>query len=94
MENSGKRNGTEIVQVYVKKVNDIEGPIKTLKGFKRVNIAAGKTQQVTIDLPPATFEFYDWSQRKMAITPGEYEIFYGNSSDIDDLKLVKVTVID
>jgi beta-glucosidase len=68
--NTGKRDGTEIVQVYVRKVNDVEGPLKTLKGFKRVEVAAGKTHNVTIDLPPSSFEFYDWSQRKMAVTPG------------------------
>lgn len=90
--NTGNRKGTEIVQVYVRKVNDIEGPLKTLKGFKRVEVEKGKTQQITIDLPPSSFEFYDWSQREMAVTPGEYEVFYGNSSDSKDLKLIKITI--
>ena len=90
--NTGKRDGTEIVQVYVRKVKDTDGPLKTLKGFKRVNVAAGKTQQVTIDLSPASFEFYDWNQLKMAVTPGEYEIYYGNSSDDKNLKVSKITV--
>lgn len=92
VKNSGKMNGTEIVQVYVRKVNDLEGPIKTLKGFKRVEVAAGNTQQVFIELPPSTFEFYDWGQRKMAIVPGEFEILYGNSSDDKDLKSILVTI--
>jgi beta-glucosidase len=90
--NTGKRDGTEIVQVYVRKVNDVEGPLKTLKGFKRVDVAAGKTQTVTIGLPSSSFEFYDWSQRKMAVTPGEYEVSIGNSSDIKDLKLSKIII--
>lgn len=92
VKNSGEMNGTEIVQVYVRKVNDIGGPIKTLKGFKRVEVAVGKTQQVFIELPPSTFEFYDWGQRKMAVVPGEYEIYYGNSSDDKDLKSILVTI--
>lgn len=92
VSNAGKRDGTEIVQVYVRKVNDIEGPLKTLKGFKRVEVEKGKTQQITIDLPPSSFEFYDWSQREMAVTTGEYEVFYGNSSDSKDLKLIKITI--
>ena len=90
--NIGKRNGTEIVQIYVRKLNDLEGPLKTLKGFKRVELAAGKSQMVTIDLPSSSFEFYDWSQRKMMVTPGDYEVFYGNSSDAKDLKISKVTI--
>ncbi|MBL3655550.1 xylan 1,4-beta-xylosidase [Fulvivirga sediminis] len=92
VKNAGKMNGTEIVQVYVRKVNDVDGPIKTLKAFKRAEIMAGKTQKVSVQLPPSSFEFYDWKQRKMAIVPGEYELLYGNSSDDKDLKSVHVTL--
>ena len=93
VKNSGKRDGTEIVQVYVRKVNDIAGPLKTLKGFKRVEVARGKTEQATIDLPPSSFEFYDWAKREMAVVPGDYEVFYGNSSDTKDLKKVTVHIL-
>jgi beta-glucosidase len=92
VSNTGKRQGTEIVQVYVRKVNDVDGPLKTLKGFQRVSLNAGQKTNVTIDLPASSFEFYDWSQRKMMVTPGEYEIFYGNSSDAKDLKKTTVVV--
>jgi beta-glucosidase len=92
VKNAGKRDGTEIVQVYIRKINDVEGPLKTLRGFKRVNLAAGKMSQATVQLTPSSFEFYDWAQRKMAVTPGEYEVLYGNSSDAKDLKSVKVTI--
>ena len=91
--NVGKRDGVEVVQVYIRKVNDIEGPLKTLRGFKRIEIPAGKTQQVSIDLSPSSFEFFDWSQRKMMVTPGEYEVYCGNSSEVKDLKMVKVTIL-
>ena len=91
--NTGERNGTEIVQVYVRKVDDVDGPLKTLKGFQRVDVAAGKTQIVTINLPPSSFEFYDWGQRKMMIDPGKYEVFYGNSSDAEVLKSTKITIL-
>ena len=94
VKNTGKRDGTEIVQVYIKKVNDVEGPLKTLKGFKRVAVPVGQTQQAFINLPPASFEFYDWAQRKMAVTPGDYLIFYGNSSDSKNLKTVNVKITD
>ena len=92
VKNTGSFDGTEIIQVYVRKINDVEGPIKTLKGFKRVELAAGKSQQATIELPYGTFEFYDWKQRKMTTVPGEYELFYGNSSDAKDLKTLKVKI--
>jgi beta-glucosidase len=92
VKNSGKLDGTEIVQVYIRKADDTEGPLKTLKGFQRAEIPAGKTHQVTIDLPPSSFEFYDLNQRKMVVTPGEYEAYYGNSSDAKDLKMATLTI--
>lgn len=93
VSNTGKRDGTEILQVYVKKVSDTDGPNKTLRGFKRVDVKAGKTTPVTIELTPSSFEFYDRSQHKMAVTPGEYEVFYGNSSDTKDLKVLKISLL-
>ena len=92
VKNTGKRDGTEIVQVYVRKVNDLEGPLKTLRGFQRVEVAPGKSKQTTIELAPSSFEFYDWAQRNMAVTPGEYEVYYGNSSDTKDLKYLTVKI--
>ena len=90
--NTGKRDGTEIVQVYVHKVNDTDGPLKTLRGFQRVNVASGATSQATIALPHSAFEFYDRKSGKLAVTSGEYEVWYGNSSDKKDLKSLKVTI--
>ncbi|MFH1197805.1 MAG: xylan 1,4-beta-xylosidase [bacterium] len=93
VSNTGKRDGIEIVQVYVRKVNDTDGPIKTLKGFQRVNVAAGKTDQAVINLPYLSFEFFDRASGEMTITAGEYEVFYGTSSDAKDLKTLKITVL-
>lgn len=93
VKNTGKYDGTEIVQIYIRKTDDIEGPLKTLRAFKRVSIIAGRSEQINIDLPSSSFEFYDWSQRKMAVTPGIYEIYYGNSSDTKDLKILKITLL-
>jgi beta-glucosidase len=92
VSNTGKRKGTEIVQVYVRKVNDTDGPLRTLRGFQRIDVAAGKTSRAVINLPYTSFEFFNRTSRKMAVTPGEYEVWYGNSSDATDLKLTKITV--
>lgn len=90
--NTGKRSGTEIVQVYIRKVGDKDGPIKTLRAFQRVTLAAGKSTQITMSLPPTTFEFFDRSNGKMMITSGQYEILYGNSSLDKDLKVEKIII--
>ena len=90
--NTGKRNGIEIVQVYVKKVNDNGGAIKTLRGFKRTDVAAGKTVDAVVDLHPSAFEFYNNKTLRMDVTTGEYELWYGNSSAQKDLKMIKITI--
>lgn len=90
--NSGEVKGTEVIQVYTRKVEDIGGPLKTLKAFSRIELAAGESQQISLDLPPSSFEFYDWGERKMAVTPGEYEVYYGSSSDPEDLKMINITI--
>jgi beta-glucosidase len=92
ISNTGKVDGTEIVQVYVHKVNDADGPIKTLRGFQRVEIASGKSSQAVINLPYNSFEFFDRKSGKMKVTAGEYELFYGNSSASKNLKQVKVII--
>jgi beta-glucosidase len=91
--NTGKRHGTEIIQVYVRKQNDTSGVTKTLRGFRRINIPTAKTVNAVIDLPYAAFEFYDDKALQMKVTAGEYEIFYGNSSNAKDLKSMKVNVL-
>jgi beta-glucosidase len=90
--NTGKRDGIEIVQVYVHKVKDADGPLKALRGFQRVNVSAGKTSQVTINLPYTAFEFFNSSSFKMVTSSGEYELWYGNSSDAKDLKMIQITI--
>ena len=93
VSNKGKRSGTEIVQVYVRKVNDTDGPLKTLKGFQRVEVSAGKTAQAVIDLLYNSFEFFDRSTGKMDVATGEYEILYGNSSDAKALKTIYIKLL-
>lgn len=46
------------------KVNNIEGTIKLSRAFKRTEIKAKKVQEVTIDLPSSSFEFFDWGSKK------------------------------
>ena len=78
--------------MYVRKLNDPDGPLKTLKAFKRIDLKAGEKQNITIDLPASSFEFYDAKIIGMNVTPGEYEVYYGNSSDTKDLKMTKVFI--
>jgi beta-glucosidase len=78
--NTGKRDGTEIVQLYIRNLQDPDGPLKSLRAFQRVSVKAGQTQNVTFKLTPKAFEFFDTATNTMRIKPGKYQLFYGNSS--------------
>jgi len=78
--------------VYVRKTGDSDGPLKTLRGFKRIVVPAATTATALINLPPSTFEFYDNNYGKMTVAAGEYELLYGNSSAEKDLKMVKISI--
>ena len=86
VRNSGEREGTEVVQVYVRNPRDTNGPLKTLRAFQRVHLKAGERQTVTIPLPREAFELWDASSNTMRVRPGIYEVFVGTSSDDKDLK--------
>lgn len=92
VKNTGKRRGTEILQVYVKKLND-EGPIRTLRAFTRVDLKPGTSQEVSLQLQPSFFEWYSKTTRRMDIAPGDYEIFYGTSSDEKDLQKITLRLL-
>ena len=91
--NTGSRDGDEVVQVYVKSLDIAEAPIKSLKGFQRVNIAAGQTSNVEIELTSKAFEYYDETIDELSPMSGKYQILYGSSSRDEDLKSLDFEVM-
>jgi beta-glucosidase len=92
VKNTGKRDGTEIVQVYIRNTADKEGPLKTLRAFKRVNVKAGQKVTETIHLSRESFEGWDSETNTMRIKPGTYDILVGNSSLDKDLNRLTVQI--
>ena len=84
--NTGNREGTETVQVYVKRLNDAGAPIKALKGFQKLSLKAGETKQAEITLDGEAFEYYEEKIDELAVKPGKYQILYGKSSRDEDLQ--------
>ncbi|MBQ6226334.1 MAG: glycoside hydrolase family 3 C-terminal domain-containing protein [Bacteroidaceae bacterium] len=78
VSNKSKRDGEETVLVYLSKVGDTDGPIRTLRAFQRVEVPAGSTQTVSIPLPDSAFEWWDVKSNAMRILPGQYVIQVGN----------------
>ena len=92
VKNTGVRNGTETVQVYIRNIADKKGPLKTLKAYKKVDLQAGESKTVTIDLPRKSFEGWDAKTNTMRVVSGKYEIMVGNSSADKDLKKITVNI--
>ena len=86
VKNTGKRNGTETVQLYIRKPGDVGGPNKTLRAFRRVTVTAGATSTVRIPLDEEIFTWWSEGAQDMAPVHGEYELLYGGSSADEDLK--------
>ena len=92
MKNTGKVDGTEVVQVYMRNTADVEGPLKTLRAYERVSLKAGESKTVDIDFPRERFEGWDVKTNTMRVVPGKYEIMVGSSSADKDLKRIRVNV--
>ena len=90
--NTGNREGAETVQVYVKALDYPEAPIKSLRGFQKLTLAAGQTAQATITLDGEAFEYYDPSIDELSTRPGRYQILYGSSSREGDLQSLEFVV--
>ncbi|MBR4522475.1 MAG: glycoside hydrolase family 3 C-terminal domain-containing protein [Prevotella sp.] len=90
--NTGNREGTETVQLYVRDKADTEGPTKSLKGFQRVTLTAGETKTVTIPLTRKTFELWDGITSTMRTKAGTYEVMCGNSSADPDMKKLELKI--
>ena len=90
--NTGTRSGDEVIQVYVRRPSDKEGPLKTLRAYQRVSLKAGETKTVRLPFPRERFEGWDASTNTMRVLPGKYELMVGTSSDNNSLKKITVKV--
>ena len=91
IKNTGTVDGTETAQLYLKRTDDMNGPAKTLRGFQRVDLKAGETKTVTIQMNEEDFETFDEATNTMRVLKGKkYQLMVGASSREQDLKTVIV----
>lgn len=90
LRNTGKRAGTEIAQVYIRRTEDVNGPIKTLRDFRRVTLRPGETQTVSFVIQPDQFETFDEATHTMRVMSGKYTLMYGGSSAEYSLKKINI----
>ena len=92
VENTGDREGTETIQVYVKALDYDEASIKDLRGFAKINLKPGEKGKVEIELNGESFQYYDPSIDELSTKTGRYQIFYGTSSLEEDLQTIDFVV--
>jgi len=81
IQNTGSRYGKEIVQLYVKDPSSrLKRPEKELKGFEKIGINPGQSQQVEFVLEARDFSYYDPALHRWVAESGEFDILIGASS--------------
>ncbi|MBR3075216.1 MAG: beta-glucosidase BglX [Bacteroidales bacterium] len=81
LTNTGKYDGTEVVQVYVRDlVGSVARPVKELKAFERVSLKAGESRKLSISLPVSCLSFHGLDMKK-AVEAGEFRLWVASDSD-------------
>jgi len=90
--NTGKRAGSEVVQLYIRDlVSSVTRPVKELKGFRKVRLEPGETTTVSFSITPASLSFFDVDMQYV-VEPGDFALMVGNSSRDADLKKLTLRV--
>jgi beta-glucosidase len=88
--NTGKRQGDEVVQLYIRDdISSVTRPVKELKGFARVTLAPGERRTVTFTVTPAELQFYGMDMKRV-VEPGSFTLMTGPNSV--DLQTTTLTV--
>ncbi len=90
VQNTGKRAGEEIVQLYIRDlVGSVTRPIKELKGFQKIMLQPGERQTVTFNITPTDLAFYT-RKGVWEAEPGEFHLMVGPHSEKLDHKAFKL----
>jgi beta-glucosidase len=82
VKNSGKVDGHEIVQFYVRDlVGSVTRPVKELKGFEKVFLKAGESKRVNFKITPSNDLIFTHADGTITAEAGEFEVFVGGNSN-------------
>ena len=90
--NISDKDGEEVVQIYVKRNNDVLAPVKTLRAFERILITSKETKNIQLTISEDSFKFYDEKTDDLVSKSGDYTIFYGGTSGNSGLKSLPIKV--
>ncbi len=84
--NTGNRAGAEIAEVYASLPASANEPPKRLVGWNKVQLKAGESKEVSVDVDPKYLSIFDVKQNGWQLVPGEYGFLVGGSSQSLPLK--------
>ena len=78
--NTGTRAGEETVQCYVRlQGTSVALPVRALSGFQRISLAPGEKKEVTFELSPENFAFWN-DQNKFVVEPARLTVWISPDS--------------
>jgi beta-glucosidase len=81
VRNTGNREGAEVVQLYIGDVkSSLPRPVKELKGFEKIRLAAGEEKTVTFTIDKEALSYFDAGKHEWVAEPGDFEAIIGASS--------------
>ena len=87
VKNTGKTAGAEIAQLYVHQQKSmLPRPEKELKGFEKIELAAGEQKTISINLNEDAFRYFNDAKNEWVMDPGAFDILVGSASDAVKLK--------
>ena len=78
--NNGQRAGADVVELYLGMPASTGEPPRQLKGFAKVNLAAGSSTDVSFTLDPSALSIWDTGSGGWVTRPGTYQVMVGDSS--------------
>jgi len=80
VKNTGPMSGDEVVQAYIEYPQIDRMPFKELKAFKRVAVAQGGEEPVSIKIPVRELQKWDMAKHEWKVYPGGYKLVLGDNS--------------
>ena len=90
--NVSKVDGDEVVQVYLRRNDDENGPLKSLRGFRRVHVKAGETVVVNIPMAPENIDLFNPATGTFDSPSGTHTLYYGGTSDTSRLRTLEFEI--
>jgi beta-glucosidase len=92
VENTSDREGSEVVQLYThQRAGSASRPVRELKGFTRVTLKAHERRRVEVALNTQDLAFWSPQTKAVAVEPGEFDLWMGDSSDAELHQSFRVT---